>query len=353
MKLRREAAILKKKAIASIRRAARSFNDFEDDGRVTDVLLHLQHAFEMLLKAGLVQMGIKVFDPNDGKSLGPDKCVKLANQYLKLTESEAGLIRAIDALRDEEQHWFADSDEGVLYIHARGAVTAFDDLLDRVFGERLANHLPARVLPISTEPPADIQTLIDREYSQIGKLLAPGSRKRADAQARIRTLLAMEAHLAEGVLVSKKDVDRVKNAIKAGKDRSEVFPRLDGLGTQVDGEGITVVVRFTKKMGAPVTFVPPDDPSAAGVRQVDLQRTFHLTARALAKRLGLSEPRAFALRRALNIDDDPKCRHDFTFGKSTYPSYSDKALNSMKTALTELDMDQIWKDFRPMHAPKT
>jgi hypothetical protein len=46
---------------------------------------------------------------------------------------------------------------------------------------------------------------------------------------------------------------------------------------------------LTKKEGAPVTFVPPDDPNAAGVRMVDLQRTYHMSAKNLAKKLGLSE----------------------------------------------------------------
>jgi hypothetical protein len=32
-----------------------AFNSPQDDGRVTAVLLHLQHTFEMLLKAALVQ----------------------------------------------------------------------------------------------------------------------------------------------------------------------------------------------------------------------------------------------------------------------------------------------------------
>src|SRR5258708_17033732 len=129
MKLRSEAAILKKKALASFRRAARSFNDLDDDGRTTSVLLHLQHAFEMLLKAGLVEKGVQVFDPGDGKSFGVGKCVNLASESLKLTASEAGLIRAIDAMRDEEQHWFAEADEALLYLHVRAPVTTFDDVL--------------------------------------------------------------------------------------------------------------------------------------------------------------------------------------------------------------------------------
>jgi hypothetical protein len=311
------------------------------------VLLHLQHAFEMLLKAGLTQKGVKVFDPADGRSYGIGKCVNLAMQTLKLTSGEAGLIRAIDAMRDEEQHWFADADEALLYAHVRGAVTTFDHVLDRVFGQMLASHLPTRVLPISTQPPAELQLLIDHEYSQIKKLLAPGSRRRPEARARIRTLLAMEAHVAEGVQVSKKDVDRVERAVKTGKTRSVVFPRLGGIGTDVEGSGITVTVRFTKKEGMPVTFVPVDDPNAAAVRQVDLQKTYYMSATDLAKKLGLTLPMAFALRRRLKIDSDPKCRHDFIFSKSTFPAFSDNAYIKMKAAMAELDMEKVWSDYAP------
>jgi hypothetical protein len=53
--LRHEARELKRKAISSMRVTMTAFNSPQDDGRVTAVLLHLQHAFEMLLKAALVQ----------------------------------------------------------------------------------------------------------------------------------------------------------------------------------------------------------------------------------------------------------------------------------------------------------
>ena len=54
MKLRQQARVLKRKALTSFITAAEAFNSPRDDGRVTKVLLHLQHAFEMLLKATLV-----------------------------------------------------------------------------------------------------------------------------------------------------------------------------------------------------------------------------------------------------------------------------------------------------------
>jgi hypothetical protein len=57
MKLRQQARVLKRKALTSFITAAEAFNSPRDDGRVTKVLLHLQHAFEMLLKAALVQAG--------------------------------------------------------------------------------------------------------------------------------------------------------------------------------------------------------------------------------------------------------------------------------------------------------
>lgn len=351
MRLRREARILKERAIASLRRAAGAFNSYEEEGRVPSVLLHLQHAFEMLLKSALVQQGVRVFDPKDGKALGVGRCVNLAQQHIKLSDSEAGTIRTIDAMRDEEQHWFAQPSEGILYAHARAAVTLFDDLLNRVFKERLVAHLPIRVLPISSEPPQDIQLLIDDEYSQIRKLLSPGNRRRAEAAARIRSLLAMEAHVAEDVLVSRKDVQRVERAIRAGKGRNQVFPRLSGIATDIAGEGMTIAVRFTKSGGAPVKFVAADDPAAAAaVREVDLQRKYHWTKGALADKLALSQPRALALRRYLGIEEDDDCRHDFIFGKSVHRQYSDNALKKMREALEKVDMTAVFKSHGPRRA---
>ncbi len=72
------------------------------------MLLHLQHAFEMLLKAVLVQTGKPVFDQATGRSVGFERCIGLAvsDDTVKLPETDAGTLRAIDAMRDDEQHWF-------------------------------------------------------------------------------------------------------------------------------------------------------------------------------------------------------------------------------------------------------
>src|SRR5687767_3105520 len=106
--MRRVSALLKDKAISSLRRATASFNGVDEDGRQTTVLLHLQHAFEMLLKAGLRQKNVQVFDRRTGRSIGFDKCLNLARQHLGVSEEQIGVLRAIDALRDDEQHYLAE-----------------------------------------------------------------------------------------------------------------------------------------------------------------------------------------------------------------------------------------------------
>jgi len=346
--MRRDARLLKTKALASLRRCARAFNDFDDDGRVSTVLLHLQHAFEMLLKAALVEENVPVFDKRRGRSIGFEKCVSLSSERLQLQAHQTGLLRTIDALRDDEQHYLGELNEGLLYLHVRAGVTLFDEILMTHFAERLADHLPLRVLPISADPPSDIDVLFDEQYEQIKRLLGPGRRQRAEARAQIRALLAMEAHVAEEVLVTERDVNRVERAIKAAKPRGEVFPRLGTIAATVEGTGVAVMVRIAKKGGAPVQFVPADDPrDVAAVRDVDLQRKYHFSASDLAKHVGLTGPRSTALRRYLGIDENEDDVHSFTFGPLKIPQYSDNALRKMRAALEEVDMDEVWRLHRP------
>lgn len=350
MKVKREAAVLRDQALASLRRSVQTFNSFDEHGRPSAVLRDLQHAHEMLLKAALVQRGVRVFDKRTGQSLNFERCVRLGCEHLQLTHDEAGTFRSVDALRDEHQHWFAEISEGLLYLQARAGVTLFDDVLQRVFDDHLASHLPHRVLPLSAEPPRDVQLLIDEQFGAIEKLLAPGRRRRPEARGRIRTLLAMEAHTAEEVKVSKNDVDRVERGIRAGKKRTEVFPRLASLESSVTGDGIEVKVRIVKREGdgAPVRLVAPDDPTdAAAIREVDLQRKYHRNTNQLADALGLTAPKACALRRYLAIDTDPDCTHTFKFGSSRHVCYSDNALTKMRDALETVNMEAVWASHGP------
>lgn len=341
--------MLKRKALASLTWAVEAFNSPHDEGRTTRVLLHLQHSFEMLIKAALVQAGERVFDRQTGRSIGFNKCLGLAsaNTAIKLSDTDVGTLRAIDAMRDDEQHWFNQVPEQLLYLHARAAITLFDEVLQRVFDEQLATYLPTRVLPLSVDPPQDLSIVLDREYSQIASLLQPGLRKRHEAHARIRALLAMEAHVSPDAGVSNKDVDRVERGIRRGDARAAVFPRLDSIDTAVDGAGLTITVHFTKKQGAPVRYVADESIPAAAVREVDLQRKFHRSPTGLAQALDLSTPASLAFREHLGIDHDDSYAHEFKFGSQRHIRFSDNAFHAMREAIDTLDKQQIWEAHRP------
>ncbi len=302
----------------------------------------------MLVKAALRQRGIAVVDQRSGQSIGFKKCLNLAPMHLGMSAADVGTLRAIDQLRDDEYHYLGLVSEGILFVHLRAAVSIFDRLLASAFGDTLAEHLPARVLPISTEPPRDLDMLIDEEFSQVRGLLRPGQRRRSEARARLRTLLALEGHVAEGAEISERDVDRVERAIRAGRDRGAVFPRLTGLSTQVDGLEVTIKVQTTRREGLPVRLIRADDPTdAAAVREVNLQQRYRYSRSELAARIGLTGPKAAALRAELGIDSDPECHHRFTFGNSVHNSYSDRAVQRMREAIDGgLDMGAVWQRHR-------
>lgn len=352
MKLVRDARTLKAKAVSSMRTAMMAFNSYDDDGRVTTVLLHLQHATEMLLKAALAQRRAPVFDKDTGKSLGFEKCLRLCLSHHGLLPSEAGVMRTVDALRDAAQHWFVFVSEDLLYLQTRALITAFDAYMKRALDTDLNSHIPARVLPVSTKPQGDFEYLVDKEFKLIAELLKPGKRKRDEARARIRSLVAMEALVAEEVEISEKDVDRIEKAVRAEQDLTAVFPRLSTVGTSMSGEGTTLTVHFSKKEGAPVRFVGGDDPTgAAAVREVDLRKKFHLQSAELARVVSLTGPKAKALRAHLRIDEDPACCHVFEFGKTAIPCFSDNARNKMLTALDDgLNLDEVWTRYRSRSA---
>lgn len=350
VKLKRDAKILKAKALASVKAALSAFNSFADEGRVTSVLLHLQHAGEMLLKAALVQVGTcKVFG-KDGKSIGMAKCLNHAPQHLRSLDAECGVFRAVDAMRDAEQHWYAHFDEAVLFLEVRAFVTAFDDLLGRIFSEKLADHLPRRVLPLSSQPvPRDISVFFDSQFSQVRDLLKPGRRHRDEARGRIRTLLAMEAHVSEEVLVTEKDVARAERGLQSNKPWQELFPGLSSMAASISGEGVSLIVRISKSTDLPAVQILKDgDPgaeSATAVREYDVWNRFPYRYKQIAQILGLaSYVQVPGLAKELGLRDDPSMFLSKKIGSQTVYGYSQAALDKMKQAIADgVDIKDIYR----------
>ena len=102
----------------------------------------------------------------------------------------------------------------MLYMQFRALITAFDAFLKRKLDIALQEHIPPRVLPISTKPPGDFEFPLDKEFNHVNELLRPGRRARDEARARIRSMLAMEAIVTEEVTISERDIDWIEKAAR-------------------------------------------------------------------------------------------------------------------------------------------
>ena len=109
-------------------------------------------------------------------------------------------------------------------------------------------------------------------------------------------------------------------------------------------------MRFVRSGGMPVTYVS-DGADASAVRVVDLHKKYYLTASELATKLGVTPPRATAVRRHVGADTNPDMSNTFHMGKVRYLGYSDNAYTTMLAAVTKLDIREIWAAHRPTNRP--
>lgn len=74
---------------------------------------------------------------------------------------------------------------------------------------------------------------------------------------------------------------------------------------------------------------------------------YSLFARDIARKLNLSEPRLYAVSKALKIRNNEEFYKEFKFGSSVHKRYSPKALDYLHKKIPELDLDKIWEEHRP------
>ena len=350
--MRREVRLLKAKAISSLLLSIEHFNRPWDLGRSDAVLILMDHSFEMLLKASILHRGGRIRDPRERNTIGFDTCIRraLSTGHLRfLTEEQALVLQSINGLRDAAQHHLVDLSESQLYFHAQSGVTLFRDLLESVFQERLSDHLPERVLPISTRPLTDPATMFSDEVEQIRVLLAPGTRRHAEAQARLRSLAIVNGAI-QGQLLQPSDGELAKltTRVQAGDSLEQVFPGICAVEFSVEGSGHQVSLRITKKAGIPVSLVPEGTPDSGvvAVRRVDELGFYNLGHRDLALKVGLTTNKTTAAIALLRLKADPDCFKVFMIGATRHQRYSQHAVERIQQLLTEKSPDQIWSEYR-------
>jgi hypothetical protein len=267
-----------------------------------------------------------------------------------LTEEQALTIQTINHLRDSAQHYLLDISEQQLYIYARAGTSLFDAFLRSVFGRKLSDLLPERVLPLSTSPPRDIHALVGMDFAEIKKLVAPRSRKRVAAYAKLRALAIIEGALrGERSQPHEDDLEKLIRGIQAGKAWEDLFPGVACLRLDTSGDGLGVTIRITKKDGDPVTIVPEGTPgmTVVAVRRVDELSFYSLGLKDLAEKLHLPQPRTLAVIRELKLQEDAEFFKKFTIGKQQHKRYSPKALDRIHRALSQLDLEEVWQRHKP------
>lgn len=350
--MKREAKLLLEKAKDSLILSIELFNRPQDCGRVSSVLIMLDHAFEMLMKAAIVHRGGRIREKRAKQTIGFDACVRrlLSDGKIRyLTEEQALVLQTINGLRDAAQHHLLDISEGQLYLHVQSGVTLFRDLLKGVFGQDLAYYLPERVLPVSTAPPTDLVTLFDSEVNEIKKLLAPGRRRRIEAIARLRPLAILDAAIrGEKSQPSDSDLRRIGKDFAQGKTWSDVFPGAGAVEFAADGTGRTLSLRLSRKEGIPIQLVPEGTPGASVValKRVNELDFYSLGAKQLAEKVRLTVPKLVAVVDHLGLRNDPEYYKEIKIGKSVFKRYSPKAIDAIKECLKKESADEIWRKHR-------
>jgi hypothetical protein len=185
-----ESQMYKEKAEDSLLLVVELFNRPHETGRLSAVLLHLNHSMEMLLKAILLEHDYEIRKDN-GHTIDMSKCIEVLNGGTRddpdldlLSEDEKITLNEISSHRNETMHGNSVISEQLLYGYARSGLSIIDGLLNEEFNESLDDILPSRVLPISGSPLKHLDIIYQEETEKIQELLDQGARDSARARAR-------------------------------------------------------------------------------------------------------------------------------------------------------------------------
>jgi len=198
-----------------------------------------------------------------------------------------------------------DVSEQQLYVYAQAGVTLYSDLLKTIFGSSLRDHVPDRVLPVCTSAPKGLHALVEAEFDDIRKLVAPKARKMLQARAKIRALAVVEASV-NGIRSQpgERELDKLLRRVRGGIDWREVFPGVATLELATESpDGIPVAIRISKREGEAVHLVPEGTPGAmvVSVKRVNELDYYSLGLKDLAEKTHLTQSRALALVRHLEL----------------------------------------------------
>lgn len=354
-KLKKNVAPLLDKSIESLTLAIELFNRPTEIARTHGVLILMQHAFEMLLKACILQQTGGIHDREQRYTYGFDRCLAIVTDQLKIISSdERATLSILDAQRDQAAHYYVQMSEDVLYVHAQSGVTLFNEVLKKAFGVALSGKLPSRILPVSTRPPRDLVALLSNELAEVDRLLSGGKRQGAAAAAKLRTILAFTVGSRDnGQRVSEAEISAAISQRRRKKEWEVILPEVAQLKLSTDGSGIPITMRISKDASIAVRIAKPGGAVAGTVikQQIDPWDVFTMSRDDLAEKLSLTGPRTHALIYELNLQTDPECYKELRRKSQVFKGYSKKALDKLRQARSELNIEEVWGRHRKKLVP--
>ncbi|MGA0531932.1 DUF3644 domain-containing protein [Hansschlegelia sp. KR7-227] len=347
--MKKEAKTLHGKAVDSLVVAVDHFNRAWDRGRTEAVLIMLDRAFELLLKAIIIHKGGDIREKaKEGTTIGFDYCLRkcLSDAALKcLDEDEAVALQSLNTLRDAAQHHMIEVSEEQLYIHAQSGITLFTRLAGDSLGCPLRKEIPHRILPVCAKPPTDLSSMFDVEFADIKKMVAPGSRKRLDASARLRSMAIIQASLdGKKSQPSDRELSNVVRRINKGEGWRSIFPGVATLTIQPDEAGPGLTIRVMRNQGEAVQIVEEGDPNATviAVRKVNELDYYNMGLRDMSKKLDASEHKLLWIIRREGMLENLDHHKIIKIGGTTHKRYSGKCLKRLRELLAERELHEAY-----------
>lgn len=352
--MKKEARLLYSRAADSLVLGVDHFNRSWDRGRTEAVLIFLDRAFELLLKAVIVQKGGQIRDKKDGSlTIGHDACLRLCFSDAKvkcLNAEDVMSLQNLNSLRDAAQHYIVEPSEGQLYVYSQAAVTTFKRLADEALGMSLGDDVPDRMVVVSASPPADFGALLDLEFEDIKRMVAPGSRKRLDAHARIRTMAVLERSLeGERSQPTTNELNKIVTRINGGEEWRSIFPGVATIYIDPVEAGIGLNLRITKATGEAIHLVSEGTPGSAvvAVKRVSELDYYSLGFADLHEKLKKKDDRvgtnklSYLIKRE-GLKESLDHAKMISIGKTRHQRYSPKSLDHLYKIITEGDINAIW-----------
>ena len=341
--MKRRTRKLRDTGLESLTLSVEIFNRPSPVARTQGVLLNLQHAFEMLAKALIWEDRGRIQPPGSGKSFSFKKCLGILSSMGLVSEDEKVTAATIDAQRDGVQHQGAKVSEERLYVAAMSGLRLFDELLQRGFGERLADspEFAGRMLPVAARPPRELHVLTRGDIDHVRDLLKPTKHRHAEAFAFLRTLLVSEQAandpMADIQQPTEGALDRVAGELQRTEDWEKVFPGLARLALAEDAD-VTYKLRIVKRDtdAAPVRIVQPGGDGAADAASVlkyNLLDQYPFGLKSLGEKAGINQYEAQALVHLLGLKDREDSFKEFKVDKSRFARYSQVALGAVRKAI--------------------